>query len=344
MTATTSLNHHLRLYAHNQVVSGQGRAAVYDLHRGSIRLIPAALPALIDGLRRESLAEVSHRYFREHPTTLRRYIDFLVQEDLAFLTAHPEHYVDVPTEWHFPYRLASAVIAHRASSSPYDLAAALTEVGSLGCHSLELWLEDYPENSRSGVWTSLIRGLQDNEFQSVELFLRPKGGRKTLSGEMTGCLEQIPRLNRIVVLGAEREETHRAGRGSVSISYTSARNVREFARRPDPRRPIFVAHNYFWQAQTANPYFNRRVGIDTAGRIRNDLLHATEAFGVIGVANVRETMAQPDFQRLWSARPDDIAEVADDPLRYCLPYDRPLRYCAAEGTWKFTGGEMAEVG
>ncbi|MEM9258507.1 MAG: hypothetical protein AAGA62_02605, partial [Bacteroidota bacterium] len=119
-----------------------------------------------------------------------------------------------------------------------------------------------------------------------------------------------------------------------------ANTIAEYARntwrcRPDTH---FVGSAYFREARIANPYFNRRLAIDRNGHFKNDLLYGgPETFGQVGQHSVRGVITDPEFRRRWLAGPDTITDTKDNPLRYCLRYDRAL--IASSGTlstaWSF---------
>ncbi|MEL7161169.1 MAG: hypothetical protein AAFN92_10460 [Bacteroidota bacterium] len=329
----------LQLHAQVKFVAGQQVGALYDLQGGRIRSVPLVLGSLLDSFASLPLQEILHQVFGGDEALFRRYTDFLLREDWAFVTDRPECYPPASLAWESAYRLNTAIVAH-APDSPYSLAAALEELSAAGCRHLELQLRDYPtEDEREAVWRQIGNVLGKCEFRRGTLV--QSGAQAAGSVSVTTVGQRIrnwPRFGTVVLLG--RAENRNLEHEGKRYHLRKAPTLAEYARRTWQRNPQthFVGPAYFREARVANPYFNRRLAVTAEGRFKNDLLYGgAEDFGRVGARPIAEVIADPVFRERWFASPDKITETKGDPMRYCLRYDRAIRRAATGGAeWSFS--------
>jgi hypothetical protein len=320
---------YLRLYAHNQIVPGENRAALYDLQAGRVRFIPPALVPLLAQLADQPVAKIRDTYFAESPEILQRYLDFILREDWGFYTQNPERYPALDLSWESPHRLTTAIVAHDAVDSPFTLADALREIDAIGCQHLELQLFRY--RPTAAPWRQLGAWLSECEFRRMTL-ITDLGD--LLDAPLADTLfATLPRLARIYSLGAKNKATADSHRGD--LYYTDRQTVGALAASLDREQQYIISSTYFREALVANPYFNRRVAVDAQGGIRNDLLHATTVFGQVGTDSIETVIHREAFRARWRAKPDTIRQVRNAAERYCLPYDRPLAWDEQQQEWYF---------
>lgn len=328
---------HLRLHAHVHFVPGRPHGALYDLRLGRVRTVPPVFEAVLSAFSSQDLTALRSGFFGDDEALLQRYVDFLVGGDWALLTAWPERFPAADTSWETPFALSTAIVAHDFRE-PYALGTLLEELSLAGCRHVELQLHNYPLGD-AGVshWRQLGTLLSGCEFRRGTLVLgEGKGAESVRPEDIHRLLTNWPRFGTIVLLGRnERQDTTLHGRAYHLRRVTDLKAYAEatWQQRPDAH---FVGPAYFRQARSANPFFNRRIAVDRAGCFRNDLLYGShQSYGRVGERSVAEVLADGEFLARWKAGPDAIASVRNNPLRYCLRYDRALVRSAEAGGWAF---------
>lgn len=331
---------YLRLRANIEFVKGHQLAALYDLQAGRVRTVPLVLESILKAFHAASTQEVLKTTFAGNDAIFQRYTDFLLKEKWAFVTTQPERYPPANLSWESPYAINAGIIAHDCLQ-PYDLPAALRELSAVGCRSLELQLHNYSLEGRNRkAWNQIGTALQQGEFRRGTLVLGlDNKAESTVSPEkVENYLANWPRFGTIVLLGQDQNQDLDIGTRKYHLR--TVKNLSEYATKTWELRPNvhFVGPAYFRESRVANPYFNRRLAIDSKGYFKNDLLYGgQETFGRVGDRPIKETINDPIFQQRWWANPDRITETAGDPLRYCLRYDRAITADPKDPTsWSFS--------
>ena len=78
---------------------------------------------------------------------------------------------------------------------------------------------------------------------------------------------------------------------------------------------IILDLSYFTKAQHYNPYYYARLCISKEGNIMNCLKNK-QKFGNVLRDNLFEVIKKREFKEFWYAKPDNIIEIKDNPLRY----------------------------
>lgn len=330
---------YLRLYAHVEYVTGSQLGALYDLQSGRVRTVPLVLGRLLEGFASTSLKDTLKEYFGGDEGIFRRYVDFLVQGKWAFITTRPECFPPASRAWESAYALNSAIIAHDFRK-PYDLCQLIAELSAVGCRHLELQLHNYPTGENgSEAWSKIGSALRKGEFRRGTLVhTSDNRAEKIEVAVIDQYLEDWPRFGTVVLLG--QKESRNVDSGGRKYHLRQVKTLAEYALNTWQQHPNthFVGSAYFREARIANPYFNRRLAIDREGNFKNDLLYGgPETFGQVGQHSITAVIVDPKFRRRWLAGPDTITETKDNPLRYCLRYDRALSASAgtAATVWSF---------
>lgn len=328
---------YLHLHANVHFVPGQPHGALYDLRGGRVRKTPPVFEAVLSAFSEQPLSTVLADFFGGDKVLLKRYVDFLVGGDWAYLTPSPELFPHPDSNWDSPFSLSTAIVAYDFCK-PFELRPLLKELSSVGCRHLELQLYNFCCTDEAGTaWRDIGTLLSKCEFRRGTLVLgEDKGAGKARPEAIHRLLTNWPRFGTIVVLGQQqREDVELYGRNYHLRRFS---DLKEYATTTWEHHPSahFVGSAYFREARSANPYFNRRIAVDRGGYFRNDLLYGgAETFGCIGERSVVEVLKDEGFIARWTARPDVITCVKNNPLRYCLRYDRALVKSPVAGEWSF---------
>ena len=291
------------LYAHNLPVRGATRSAVYDLHRQGITLIPNVLHAILLDFRHRPWAETQQQFAPGNPALFGHYLDFLQAKELGFFTRTPADFPALSLRWHSPHHVQNAVLSY--AFGQYSLPDVLAQLDGLQCRHLELRL-----TLGHHAWAEVVALFQQLEpmgFQSVTLLLTYS---EALPDEpaLGAFYEQFPKIQCIIVHSAPGAYQSPAYPGKLAF-------VAQNLPREQPRTRHIVNLEYFTEAQQFNPYYHRKICVSESGSIKNCLL-LPQRFGNVNTTPLAAALANPAFQELWHAAPDQTVGLRDSELRY----------------------------
>lgn len=308
-------------------VRGKDHSAVYDFNAKKLSMISNDLYDLIEWLQRFGSDERPGAC----PVSQERLMEWLsgmLADGWGHLTHIPHRFRYMPTEWHGYTDVHQAVVDHSLGNGSYSLEDVIGQLDDLMCEHLELrlsarWDED-------GELDTVISALRDAEFSSVHLVLRFREGVET--GHI---FDRCQLLARITFYGAPMDGKSR--KGGRKVRYRTG-TLDSLAR--VPAMLLVLTRSFFSEAQKFNPYYHRRVTVDSSGFIRNDL-GLKSHFGNVGERPIKEAVRSDEFRELWLASADKIVGLQDDPFRYAALPMVELARDERSGFYRIVG-EMPE--
>ena len=300
------MNKYFKLFAHNIPVEGKERSAIYNLQQHDLLLVPNIMYDIISLLQEKDLKSAQEMIAPNDPACFQKYIDFLLQKDLGFLTETPETFPALSLSWDQPNHIINAIVC-RDQSSSYDLGSLFDQLDGLLCKHLELRLLNPSLNAQQ--LCACLEMIKGKSFRTTSLFLN--GAEQLTEAELANIYRSFSKLDQIIVFNSYPRSLEEFD-GKVLFAAASMEAALEEARLKD--KP-FVNIDYFMEAQQFNPFYNRKVCVDEEGNIKNDLILKT-THGNINTDALADVIQRPSFQSLWHAAPDRIEEIKDSPLRY----------------------------
>ena len=291
------------LYAHNQVVEGEKRAAIYDLKQARVFYIPTVLVGILEEMRKQPLSLVIETYAADQPKALLQYIDFLRDYDLGFYVDDPQKFPPLPLCYYYPGTIQNAIVLSDLKS--YDLGTALRELPRQGCRFLHLFIDLQNDRDFEKLWQALGQ-VARSILVSIRLVIR---GAETLPlASLKALYLQHKKLSRITIC-----ENKRTGRDEEVPIYYSERKLEELLAPTSDQLILNIP--FFSEAVRFNPYYYQKVVIGWKGEIKNGIKTQKE-FGWIQKDSLKDIVTSPDFQRLWEVNADQITALQNSELRY----------------------------
>jgi SPASM domain peptide maturase of grasp-with-spasm system len=291
------------LYAHNIPVRGATRSAIYDLQRQNVVPVPNVLYDILLDFKQHPWTETQERYAPNNPQLFAQYLSFLQKKDLGFFAETPNGFPELKLHWYSPHRVQNAVLSY--AFAHYSLRDVLTQLDALQCRHVELRL-----SLQGHCWAEIVdlfRQMEAKSFLSVTLLLAYSSA--LVNEQQLGALyEEFPKIQCIIVHAAPMNFQSATHPGKIAY-------VTQDLQQEKPRNRNVVNLDYFTEALQFNPYFNRKVCVTDQGSIKNCLL-LSPSFGNVNTTRLEAVLANPDFQELWHAAPDQTLGLRDSELRY----------------------------
>ncbi|MBT9395462.1 hypothetical protein KLP40_20020 [Hymenobacter sp. NST-14] len=291
------------LYAHNLVVRGATRSAIYDLQRQTIIPIPSILHSILTHLKQYPWRETQRIFASRNEALFGQYMQFLLDRELGFFVSSPACFPALDLQWHSPHHIQNAVVSY--AFRDYDLEDVLSQLDALHCRHLELQL-----NLGSHCWEDVLpffQQLQTTGFLSVNVVLAYSAAGPS-EQQLAELYQQCGKIQHILVHSAPYNRVGSAHPHNLAFVRTDVRTTK-------PRNRYVVSSEYFTEALRYNPYYNRKVCVSETGHVKNCLLRP-EHFATVQTTRLATVLGDPAFQELWHAAADHTVGLRDSELRY----------------------------
>jgi|GEM_PF-2585793 len=291
------------LFAHNQVVEGEKRAAIYDLKQARVFYIPKVLVGILEELREQPLDKIVETYAADQPKALLQYIDFLQDYDLGFYVDDPQKFPQLPLFYYYPGTIQNAIVLSDLKS--YDLGTALRELPAQGCRFLNLFIDLQDDLDFERLWQALGQVAQ-SILVSIQLVIR--GAEALPSASLKALYLQHKKLSQITICESNANRVD----SEIPIHYSEG-SLEEFLAPTSDQLILNIP--FFSEAIRFNPYYYQKVVISWKGEIKNGI-NTQKEFGWIQDDSLGEIVTSVDFQQLWEVNADQITELQNSELRY----------------------------
>lgn len=291
------------LYAHNQIVEGEKKAAIYDLKQARVFYIPKVMVGILEELRERPLAAVIDTYAADQPKALLQYIDFLQDYDLGFYVDDPQKFPQLPLAYYYPGTIQNAIVL--SDLRKYDLGVALQALPQQGCRFLSLFIDLQDALDFEKLWKALEQ-ISQSIFVSIQLVIR--GAEALPPTSLKALYLQHKKLSGITVCDSKDAPEMI----EVPIQYSN-RSLDELLAPTSDQLILNIP--FFSEAIRFNPYYYQKVVIGWKGEIKNGVKTKKE-FGYIQKNSLREVVTSSDFQAIWEVNADQITALQNSELRY----------------------------
>lgn len=330
-------------------VPGTARSLVYDLQLERGLSLPGTytdLMLLLEHQRGAPLKTLLDSLEEPDQGRFLGLLQFLIDQDLLFLTATPERFPPLSLRWSHPSELLSAIL-DVDEGSDHALEPLVDALERLGCERLVVRL-----TCRDPLrWIdALLILLAPGSGMSLEIFLDLTSIQQR-AGEMVQLLQALcdraPRIATVHGMGAEVDQTVQlAPSGFGTIRLHRAPLVLDACEAPS-QADQHISLELFCESQTFNPFTHRKVCITARGLIQNTVGSAP-SFGDIHPDSLLEVARRPDFQAAWHIHKGLIWGCRDCELRHlCVDPRLPVptgegdfvqpshcRYDPLKGEWR----------
>ncbi|WBA44261.1 hypothetical protein [Hymenobacter canadensis] len=297
------MENYLKLYAFCIPVRGKDRSLICDLQRCNMKFIPNSMLDLIEKISCSPIDDVVKCYGNNNRETVFSYIYFLLDNNLAFYTCEPSAFPELDLSYLSSQHISSAVIEYNGGG--FDLYGLIDQLDDLICAYVELRVELTDIFSLPDLHNVLNR-LDQTTTRSVILAI--KYSDLISLGDLYSLTTTFKKLEAVVWYSCP--DFIHSEQNSVRVMNKSINELES-----SDRNKYIVDVDYFTEALKYNPYYNKKVCINSEGEVKN-CLHHKKSFGHVGVNPLEQIISSREFQKLWYASHDRIIGVMDLETRY----------------------------
>lgn len=301
------------LYAHNQVVKGKEKSAIYDLQNSAIIYIPNVIVNIIEEMRTKTIIAIKKQHTPDAPEIIDKYIAFFLQKKLGFYTEEPFRFPKLDTNFYYPGIIQNAIV--ESNLKTFDLKKVLENLDSLGCRFLEIRLDIDTAFAFSEL-KHILNSTLDSIFISIDLLIKYNN---LFNDEIVKDLQKsYSKIGKIIVYEAQEDK---------EVSNTllfSKLSFHELELSHSQTSKYIVNIPFFCESLNFNTNYNKKIAITYNGKIKN-ILKDEHDYGNINKNNLITVCNSIKFQKWWHISPDKIEELKGNPLRHALFNPFPLK-------------------
>jgi hypothetical protein len=295
-------NRFYQLYPHCFLVKGKKLSVVYNTQRNSITYITHDVVELIELFNEYSEAELIEIY-SQSKTNYIETIGFLKKENLIYSRESKDVFPEIEPIYESPEIISHCVIEF---SNQYNYQKIIVLINKL----LIKYLEIRVLGEISDDFLDFLSSLDRTTLRSIQLIINISENIK-----IQKYIKEKEAHKIISIIYYQSSSNKIVCKYNRNIIYTSDSMDVIKNKNNDYLKNIVLSLQYFLEAKTKNPYYNKRLCINKEGDIMNCLKN-NEKFGNINHDNVEEIVRSEQFQKLWNVTHDAIIDVRDNPLRY----------------------------
>jgi SPASM domain peptide maturase of grasp-with-spasm system len=316
MSSVTTLNdQYFSLYSYCIPVLGKDSAIICNFQSASYTTIPLFIYEVLTEYLDYSISKISEVYNDENGDIL-KYFNLLAKRKVGLFTAEPNKFDKIEMVWKSPYPIASAVVEVKDPGG-FNYLGLLDQLQELQCVHLELRFFD---GCDLDFLQRLLNHSNESCLKSIDLLLPYYGVNRKLK-KLTALVKESKKVACTVLYGtSDKIELIEDCIFSTDQLLNTSKSFKDI-----PADEYVINLPFFCESMFFNPYYNRKVGIDHEGNIKNCTSHE-KSFGNINSHLLSDVIHTEEFRKLWFVNNDKIEGLKDSPLRYFQMITHELEY------------------
>lgn len=282
------------------MTKGAQRSVIIDTQRSVFYTIPTALHTILSENKVFTFTSLLKKYGSQ--SILKEYFTFLLDNEIIFELGGCTklNFPKLKMHWNFPAKIANGIFIVSDKLLKYTLL--INEINELHLSYLELWISA-SFNDKNII--DFINSLNNTSLHYVTINIEYKFYSEDLINNL--CTQKI--VFKIYVFGTQGNIVHNKciaiNEGNVGKQYCGLVSKGLFA-------PNLL---HFTESQHHNTCLNRKISIDANGEIKNCPSMA-KSYGNIRDTKLIDVVNNPEFQKVWHIKKDEITKCKDCEFRH----------------------------
>ncbi len=296
-----------KLFSHCRISNGIFRSIIYDLQRNKYLLIPNSLSILFNN----EIISFDNLQVDENEI-LNEYKEFLITHELIFPIIEEEFdlFPSLNLEWDYPSIITNIIIDIDDKIS-VDYNKILAEIESLHCYYVQfrffcvISIEDLNTINKL-TYRSLIHGIEI--FAPFNTSINDQ--------QYTTLINEFPKLRSLIIYNHNQEREFCKSNDGFGGIYFIKSNINSESH-CGIISPEYFSINIetYTESLHHNTCLNRKISIDKNGEIKN-CPSMVKSYGNIRDTKLIDVVNNPEFQKMWHIKKDDITKCKDCEFRY----------------------------
>lgn len=295
------------LYANCKLVKGNNRSAIYDLHRGTIQIIPNDLYNIFINNNTVNVNELLDTIDLFDRKVVVEYFDFLAKQDYGLYGNKQvlSFYKNIETDYNYPFVISNILIDIDCFSQRY-LKNIINEIDENNIRNVEIRIFHTAFNIEQ---LHLLHDLiSKSNIQHLSLVLPYNNFQNATEDDY--CLF---RFSQLVFYNSEDKES--IEHNGTNVFFSLKKNIDSRACGMIDMKYFSVNISSFTESINHNSCLNRKISIDLDGNIKN-CPSFKDSFGNIENVKLDEALKYKGFKKRWDISKDKIAICKDCEFRH----------------------------
>lgn len=299
------MNKYLNIFSFCKVIEGKENAIICDFQKKNIKYVPSSMVEVIKMLTTLPYAEVENT-FSDQKYIFESYVNLLLVEKFAFFSDLRDEFTPISDTWESPQVINNAIIEYQFEN--YNITHLIEQLDDLNCQFLEIRFLDCGKEKLASI-EEILQYCDDLVLRSIKIYI-PYISQK-VSLQIYHRLKKFKKLEAMVFYGSDRTKANYA---LQNILFTK-KDMEYIRKKNFDDTDLIIDFEYYRESLQYNPYYNKKIGIDYLGNVKNCLKNEA-VFGNVNKNNIIQILKETDIKELWHVSHDMILGLKDDELRY----------------------------
>ncbi|MBL7766170.1 MAG: grasp-with-spasm system SPASM domain peptide maturase [Chitinophagaceae bacterium] len=309
---TINKSNYFKLLGTSRCVKGINRSIIIDTQNFNYYIIPLDLIKVIEQFNGERIECVFSFFEKEDREVIQEYFIFLIENELIVQFENKNiltGFVTSEDSWFDFSKIQNSVI-DLSENNQFDLKDLLMQLSSLNCKYIQI--RSFYRNMSHDAFFELLDVISSCEFLFVQLLL--DYSKLTEKLNYLEIFSRNPSVREVTFYNSP-ERQHKLILESFVVNYITEDFTSEKC--CGLISPSFFAINqaHFSESLSHNTCLNRKLSVDRLGEIKNCPSMA-KSYGNIKDTKLIDVVNNPEFQKVWHIKKDEITKCKDCEFRH----------------------------
>ena len=301
-----SKDSYLILFNFCKVVQGKEKSIICDFQKGKIKFIPNEMAIVIKMLKNQTF-ELVRNQFIDDLDIFDSYIKFLFDEGFVFQNEFKDCFVEIENNWVSPEIINNAIIEY--SFKNYTMDIVLKQLDSLLTKFIEFRFTSFAEENICEV-NGILEHCSKSVLRSIRIFIPYVS--KDLSQKLMDVIKPFPIVDCIIFYDSKINKVIEKQEQQI---FFITQTLEDITKSNINRKFLVNNIEFFYECQKFNPYYNKKVSINSKGEIKNCIKNKL-VFGNLKDNSIEDIVLTKKFQEFWHVTHDKIEDIKNSELRY----------------------------
>jgi SPASM domain peptide maturase of grasp-with-spasm system len=298
------------LYASYIPVLGHERSVLCNIQTHTLLFITNEMYCILTEHCEKKIIQIIDFYGIEHQETIIEYFNYLLENDVIFLCHENESklFPRINQMWHLPSIIQNCIVDIN-NISYFKLF--VDQIADLRCPHIQIRVLNHKLDFEK--FNLIIDSFSEIYIHTLSLIM--PFNAKSAHSLNDQFFYKYPYLNSIIFYNSPKDRNLYYLNNSVTIAFNSSKI--------NPVIDCGIVHlsyftpnlSHFTESQHHNTCLNRKISIDADGEIKNCPSMA-KSYGNIRDTKLIDVVNNPEFQKVWHIKKDEITKCKDCEFRH----------------------------
>ncbi|MBK6818179.1 MAG: grasp-with-spasm system SPASM domain peptide maturase [Bacteroidetes bacterium] len=301
------------LYGNVQIVDGFERCLIVDTYREKFFLIPKSLSRFLKRHKNRLVQDVYKMYSQIESQIVDEYFIFLKDNDLIHFSINRDHiknFISMPLTFAHYGAIINSIIELNSFENFETICSFIFDLNAINCSHLQIIFQSKLTKSELDF---IANKFDNTEFRSIEIYFEYT--KSNADFEWQEFFIKFKRISLIIMFCSPDDKILYFLDGHCIVNYLVQPSGKPISCGRVSTAYFQANTSLFTESQHHNTCLNRKISIDINGDIKNCPSMA-KSYGNIRDTKLIDVVNNPEFQKVWHIKKDEIAKCKDCEFRH----------------------------